>query len=109
MVTLIEDSIIELLGNYHIHAESDKKAPGVYVDRKKIAALGIRVSRGCTTHGLSLNVDMNLSPFKNINPCGYEGLEIAQCKELGIEDDLGELENQLVRILVEKIQTNTTS
>lgn len=107
LVTTIEDSIIELLDSYEIHAESDKKAPGVYVDKKKIAALGIRVSKGCTTHGLSLNIDMDLSPFKNINPCGYEGLEITQCRELGIQEDLKTIEDQLVKILIKKISNNS--
>lgn len=109
LVTLIEDSIIELLKSYEIHAESDKNAPGVYVDKKKIAALGIRVSRGCTTHGLSLNADMDLSPFDNINPCGYQGLEITQCKDLGIHSGLKTLEDQLANILLKKITYNSSS
>jgi len=95
LVTLLENSIIELLGDYKIKAHNDPKAPGVYVDNKKVAALGLRVSRGCTTHGLSLNIDMDLSPFQHINPCGYKGLEVTQCKDLGIDSDLQTLANSL--------------
>ena len=87
LVTLIEDCIINVLAEYKVEANSDPKAPGVYVDGKKIAALGLRVSKGCTTHGLSLNVDMDLSPFHLINPCGYKGLEVTKCVNLGIKDD----------------------
>jgi len=102
-VTIIEESIITLLSQYSIVANSDKQAPGVYVDKKKIAALGIRVSKGCTTHGLSLNIDMDLSPFKNINPCGYADLEVTQCKALGISKNIETLANELTHILIKKI------
>ncbi len=95
LVTLLEDAIISLLKDYHIEAQNDPKAPGVYVANNKIAALGLRVSRGCTTHGLSLNVDMDLSPFNDINPCGYQGLQITQCKDLGITEKLPHLSSQL--------------
>ena len=98
-VTLIEDAIIQLLARYNVEAYSDAKAPGVYVDKKKIAALGLRVSKGRTTHGLSLNIDMDLTPFKNINPCGYQGLEITQCVELNITQTM----NQLAVILTQEI------
>ena len=99
LVTLIENSLIALLDQYNVEAYSDRKAPGVYVDKKKIAALGLRVSKGCTTHGLSLNVDMDLTPFTNINPCGYQGLEITQCVDLGIKDDLDLLAKKLVALI----------
>ena len=78
----LEKAVIELLTTYNICAESRRDAPGVYVDGKKIAALGLRVRKGCSYHGLSLNVDMDLEPFGRINPCGHEGLEVtsmAQC------------------------------
>jgi len=99
LVTLIEDCLVELLAQYKIKAYSDKKAPGVYVNKQKIAALGLRVSKGRTTHGLSLNIDMDLSPFQNINPCGYENLKVTQCKSLGIEDELPELAIKLVKLI----------
>ncbi len=103
LVTLIENCIVELLADYEITAYSDAKAPGVYVDKKKIAALGLRVSKGRTTHGLSLNVDMDLTPFQYINPCGYEGLEVTQCVGLGITDTMHTLSEKLHAIIESKI------
>jgi len=99
LVSIIEASIIKLLDNYQITARNDPQAPGVYVNERKVAALGLRVSRGCTTHGLSLNVDMDLLPFTRINPCGYENLEVTQCKDLGIPKTLTQLADELVSIL----------
>jgi lipoyl(octanoyl) transferase len=99
LVTLLETSVVDLLGDYGIYAEADEKAPGVYVTGRKIAALGLRVSRGCTYHGLSLNLDMNLDPFNGINPCGYAGLEIIQCRDLGISDKKEQLASKLVTYL----------
>lgn len=103
LVTLIENCIIELLAKYEITAYSDAKAPGVYVDKKKIAALGLRVSKGRTTHGLSLNVNMDLTPFQYINPCGYKGLEITQCIDLGIKDTMSVLSEKLHTIINSEI------
>lgn len=82
LVDLIENSIIELLDGYGIVAATRKGAPGVYVDEKKIAALGLRIKQGCSYHGLSLNVDMDLEPFSYINPCGYPGMSVTQLREL---------------------------
>ncbi len=104
LVTLIENCLIALLSQYNIEAYSDKKAPGVYVNKQKIAALGLRVSKGCTTHGLSLNIDMDLSPFKDINPCGYENLEVTQCKNLGIDDSLQDLANRLISLIEKSLE-----
>ncbi len=83
MVQTMENAVIELLEAQQIAAVSRRDAPGVYVDGKKIAALGLRVRRGCTFHGLSLNVDMDLAPFNDINPCGYQGLAVTQLKDEG--------------------------
>ena len=85
LVRLLEQSVINLLADYSIRAGRRDKAPGVYVDGRKIAALGLRVRRGCCYHGLSLNVDMDLSPFSMINPCGFAGLEVTQLADLGID------------------------
>ena len=82
LVTRIENSVIELLGQYNIRANARKDAPGVYVEGRKIAALGLRVRRGCSFHGLAFNVKMDLEPFSRINPCGYQGLEVTQLSEL---------------------------
>ncbi len=103
LVTAIEDAIIALLADYGLAAKSRADAPGVYVGDSKIAALGLRVRRGCSYHGLSLNVDMDLSPFDNINPCGYEGLAVTQTKDQGIEAEMTELAHALYPNLVDSI------
>jgi lipoyl(octanoyl) transferase len=82
LVNLIEHGIVELLAEYGIDAAARPEAPGVYVDGAKIAALGLRVRRGCSYHGLSLNVDMDLEPFARINPCGYRGLQVTSMARL---------------------------
>jgi lipoyl(octanoyl) transferase len=82
LVDLIENSIVVLLARYGIEAVPRPKAPGVYVAGEKIAALGLRVRRGCSYHGLSLNVDMDLEPFRRINPCGYQGLQVTSMARL---------------------------
>ncbi|WP_431313654.1 lipoyl(octanoyl) transferase LipB [Thalassotalea insulae] len=78
LVTLIENGIIATLADFDIDAYAKSDAPGVYVDNKKVASLGLRVRKGCSFHGLALNIDMDLSPFLRINPCGYAGLEMIQ-------------------------------
>jgi lipoyl(octanoyl) transferase len=103
LVMRIEQSIIELLGHYAITAQGDREAPGVYVNGAKIAALGLRVTRGYTYHGLSLNVDMDLSPFQQINPCGYAGLQVTQCKDLGLEQMPFELAGEWVQCFAQQM------
>jgi lipoyl(octanoyl) transferase len=85
LVNRLEQAVIDLLAEHSISAQRQDKAPGVYVDDCKIAALGLRVRRGCSFHGLSLNVDMDLSPFEHINPCGNKGLQVTQLADLGID------------------------
>jgi len=82
LVTSLEQAVIDLLADYGIAAVGRRDAPGVYVDGAKIAALGLRVRRGCCYHGLSLNVAMDLQPFTRINPCGYPGLRVTQLSAL---------------------------
>jgi lipoyl(octanoyl) transferase len=82
LVTAMERSLVDLLAGYAIEAAPKADAPGVYVADDKIASLGLRVSRGCSFHGLALNVDMDMSPFGRINPCGYAGLKMVQLREL---------------------------
>ena len=84
LVAKIEQSIIELLASYQIASNARAGAPGVYVDQAKIAALGLRIRKGCCYHGLSLNVDMELEPFSRIDPCGYPGLAVTQLRDLGV-------------------------
>ncbi|HEX2332250.1 MAG TPA: lipoyl(octanoyl) transferase LipB [Burkholderiales bacterium] len=99
-VWLLEQAVIDLLGG---RAERKPGAPGVYVDGAKIAALGIRVVRGRAYHGLALNVDMDLSPFSAIDPCGYPGLRVTQMKDLGFTDTPQTAAARLSRLLVEKL------
>lgn len=82
LVDVIEGAIVDVLADYGVHAAPRADAPGVYVDGAKIASLGLRVRRGCSFHGLALNLDMDLEPFKRINPCGYAGLEVVRLKDL---------------------------
>jgi lipoyl(octanoyl) transferase len=88
LVRKLEAAVIDLLDDYGVSASGRSDAPGVYIGPAKIAALGLRVTRGCCYHGLALNVDMDLSPFHAIDPCGYPGLGVTQLRELGIHDPL---------------------
>ena len=88
LVSVMEQALIDCLAEYGITAERVAGAPGVYVDGAKIAALGLRVRNGRSYHGLSLNVDMDLTPFSWINPCGYEGLKTTQLADFGIRESL---------------------
>ena len=99
LVTAIEQAIIEALADFAITAERRTGAPGVYVGDAKIAALGLRIRNGCSYHGLSLNVDMDLSPFSAINPCGHAGLRVTQTSELGIPLNLADAGELLCRHL----------
>ena len=99
LVALIETSVIDLLQGYHITAQGRPGAPGVYVGAAKIAALGLRIRKGCCYHGLSLNVDMDLEPFTRINPCGYQGLAVTQLLDFGVSDDVEAVGQNLANIL----------
>jgi lipoyl(octanoyl) transferase len=100
-VAMLEQSVIDLLG---MRAERKRGAPGIYVNGAKVAALGIRVSRGCAFHGLALNVDMDLTPFSAINPCGFPGLQVTQTRDLGIKDGTDVLGANLAAILAGKLE-----
>ena len=95
LVSRIECVIVEMLSRYGIAGSTRSGAPGVYIGDAKIAALGLRVRNGCTYHGLSLNVDMDLTPYGFIHPCGYESLSVTQLKDLGVTSDLTDLEAAL--------------
>jgi len=82
LVHNLEQAVLDLLKHYGLAGERRPNAPGVYINGEKVAALGLRVRRGCSYHGLSLNVDMDLEPFTRINPCGYQGLKTTQLKDL---------------------------
>lgn len=103
LVNEMENAVIDVLDAYGIDARARQDAPGVYVEGKKIASLGLRVRRGATYHGLALNVDNDLGPFSRINPCGFAGMDVSSTRQLGIEagiDELGDaLADQLARRL----------
>lgn len=95
LVRLMEQALIDTLQTWGIAAERREGAPGVYVADAKIAALGLKINRGCSYHGLALNVDMDLTPFSRINPCGYEGLRTTQLSDLGVTTSLEDAHNRL--------------
>ena len=103
LVTWLEECIIESLAEYGIEAYAKADAPGVYVNDSKIASLGLRVRRGCSFHGLALNVNMDLSPFLRINPCGYAGMNMVQTKELDGPQNLESAGEGLVKHMIKKL------
>ena len=109
LVNAIEQSIIQLLEKYGINAQGKENAPGVYVNNAKIAALGLRIKRNKSYHGLSLNINMDLSPFEQINPCGYEGLAVTQIKELKPELNLKHIKADLISQLSQLLGYNEDS
>ncbi|AVF94458.1 octanoyltransferase [Vibrio diabolicus] len=100
LVTTIENLVINTLKAYNIDSAARPDAPGVYVDGKKICSLGLRIRKGCSFHGLALNVNMDLTPFLRINPCGYEGMEMVQVSQFGGPSDVEAVEKQLIEELV---------
>lgn len=112
LVTLMEQAIIDLLAEYGIAALRLPGAPGVYVRQDadteypaKIAALGLRIRHGCSYHGLSLNVDMELAPFSAINPCGYAGMPVTQLRDLGVARTPAQAADALTRHLIHLLDT----
>lgn len=103
LVSRIEQSIIEWLEKAGIRAQTRDGAPGVYVGEAKIAALGLRIRRKCSYHGLSLNLDMDLEPFSRINPCGYQGLAVTQLKDFGVDIPMQQVGNELSQILIRRL------
>jgi lipoyl(octanoyl) transferase len=103
LVTAIEQAVIDFLAAQGVAAERRAGAPGVYVGDAKIAALGLKIKNGCSYHGLALNVDMDLSPFAAINPCGYAGLKVIQTKDLDIPLTAHEAGEQLSQQLLQQL------
>jgi lipoyl(octanoyl) transferase len=104
MVSRLEDSVIAILSGHGIEAYSDPDAPGVYVAGEKLASLGLRVKHGACYHGISINVDMDLTPFLSINPCGYQGMKMTDLKSLGCELSMIEVKQQFVAALTEQMK-----
>ena len=103
LVTAIEQAVIDLLAEHGISAERRDGAPGVYVGEAKVAALGLRIRNGCSYHGVSLNVDMDLTPFAAINPCGYAGLKVVQTKDLNVPLTVFDAGEQLSQHLLQQL------
>lgn len=109
LVTMIENSIINMLARFKIEANARPDAPGVYVDGKKVASLGLRVRKGCTFHGLAININMDLSPFLRINPCGYAGMEMIQTSDIGGPQQVNEAGEALVTEIQQLLATDEVS
>ncbi|UXY09660.1 lipoyl(octanoyl) transferase LipB [Kosakonia sp. ML.JS2a] len=97
LVTLLENTVINTLATLDIQAQARADAPGVYVDGKKICSLGLRIRKGCSFHGLALNIAMDLAPFMRINPCGYAGMEMTQISQLSQKADMDKIRTILIR------------
>ncbi|HEX5515008.1 MAG TPA: lipoyl(octanoyl) transferase LipB [Gammaproteobacteria bacterium] len=108
LVTILEQSVVGLLADLGIAALARPDAPGVYVDDRKIASLGLRVRRGCSYHGLSLNVAIDLEPFQRINPCGYAGLEVTQLRDLAVEREAEAIEDALLTHLLAQLRAQAS-
>ncbi len=104
LVRLMEQAVINILAGYNITASGRIDAPGVYVGDAKIAALGLKIKHGCCYHGLSFNINMDLTPYDFINPCGYQGLRVTQLKDFGIDVPLEHIEQQLAQNLMSLLQ-----
>ncbi|WP_342321603.1 lipoyl(octanoyl) transferase LipB [Kosakonia sp. BYX6] len=97
LVTLLENTVINTLAAFNIDAQARADAPGVYVQGKKICSLGLRIRKGCSFHGLALNIDMDLAPFMRINPCGYAGMEMTQVSQLAENVGLDKIRTILIQ------------
>ena len=106
LVCGIEQAIIDTVAEYGVEAKRKEKAPGVYVDGRKIASLGLRIRRGCSFHGLAFNVDMDLEPFNRINPCGFAGLEVVQLSALAENVTMAQVTEQLITHFCKQLHYN---
>jgi lipoyl(octanoyl) transferase len=105
LVMALESAAIAVLADLGIEAHGRREAPGVYTARGKIASVGLRIRRGCSYHGLAFNVNMDLSPFERINPCGYSGLSMTDLAQLGVQTDVRTLARTLTSKLLENIDS----
>lgn len=109
LIDAIEQSIVLCLGEIGINAAPRSDAPGVYVDGAKIASLGLRVRRGCSFHGLALNVDMDMEPFARINPCGYAGMSMCQVRDFTPDADMQAVSERLGLVLADRLSVSAVS
>jgi lipoyl(octanoyl) transferase len=103
LVTALEMAVCDTAAGYGIDASPRADAPGVYVDGRKLASVGLRIRRGCSYHGLAFNVAMDLEPFARINPCGFAGLEVTQLEDLGAPTDLRQVAEDLLPHLLQRL------
>jgi len=103
LVSLLEQAMITTLAHWQVVAEAKAEAPGVYVNNQKIGSIGLRIKNNCCYHGLSLNNDLDLSPFARINPCGYPGLAITQLADLGVTVSNAELAGHIIRTITSQL------
>lgn len=108
MVTALENAMIQLLATHHIEAQAKREAPGIYVDHKKIGSVGLRIRRGCSYHGLALNVDMDLQPFTRIHPCGYPKLLMTQVSDFQPNIDITRIQSELITELTNTLEYTHT-
>ena len=106
LVEQLENTVITLLENYGVSSAGRRNAPGVYTGNAKIAALGLRVRKGCSYHGLALNVSTDLAPFRDINPCGYRGMQVTSTAALGITASMREVKNRMIECLANEFGYN---
>lgn len=104
LVTALEKSVIDLVAGYGIEAACRKEAPGVYVEGRKLASVGLRVRRGASYHGMALNIEVDLEPFSRINPCGYSDLEVSDLRALGIDASRSEIQAQVQAHLLRRLR-----
>lgn len=103
LVCALERGVIRLVAEWGVEARARRDAPGVYVEGRKLASLGLRIRKGCSYHGLALNVDMDLEPFGRINPCGYQGMQVTRLADLGVDADIDTVAARLGEILDEAL------
>ena len=108
LVNSIENTIIDGLADYGINANARRDAPGVYVDGDKVCSLGLRIRRGCSFHGLALNVNMDMEPFSRINPCGLTGIKMVQTRDLGGPNSFDEAAEVVVNHFIKRIGYQNT-
>jgi lipoyl(octanoyl) transferase len=109
LVQHLEQSVIDLLRPHGIVAVGRRDAPGVYVDGRKLASVGMRIRRGASYHGLALNVDMDLAPFQRINPCGMAGLEVTQLAALGVQGSVRQIGERLAPLLAASLERSAAA
>lgn len=104
LVSMLEQSVVDMLAEYNIHAAAKADAPGVYIDNKKICSIGLRIRKGCSYHGIAFNVALDLEPFSRINPCGFAQLQMVQFSELGGLNSTLETGRALMKYLMKNLR-----